>query len=290
MSIMAMTDTEIAKISKTLIAKVRYQIEHTTPAKNLVTPYSLNPGSSTLRVPKAGIFNANRLVEGEDMTEEQSMGLSSFDVSTTEYGLKIIITDKTGRELNESTTAIVAKQAGSAMGNLEEDDCIALFSGLNGGTVYGSDGKKFTLNNVGIVISKARAVPMGDDLVIVHHQNALFEAVNANVLAASPRWTDISGAFPASLLQSFYRWSVDGVPVFAAGRIPKESGVASGIGAIFDRSALGWLGEKGISTEPQRDASLRGFELVTTADGVAFEVDDSLGAGLQFEMGDVAVV
>ena len=74
------------------------------------------------------------------------------------------------------------------------------------------------------------------------------------------------------------------MPVFQTGEIDKVSGQDSGYGAIFDRGALGLLTQKGLSTEPQRDASFRATELNMVADYQPFEVDDARGAALLYSV------
>ena len=221
------------------------------------------------------------------MTEEQAIGMTTFDVSTTEVGLKVILTDKLARQENESVYTIVGKQAGDAMGRFMERDAITLFSALNGGTTLGADNKYLTLDNLAACINHAQANKFGSDLVIIHHPNALFEVVNKQLVAASPRWTAPSLDWARSLLEKFYEFSVNNVPVFQTGEIDKISGVDSGYGAIFDRGALGLLTQKGLSTETQRDASYRATELVTVADYQPFEVDDARGAPMRYEIGAV---
>ena len=81
---------------------------------------------------------------------------------------------------------------------------------------------------------------------------------------------------------------MNGVSIFEDGNIAKESGVDSGIGVIADKSALAVLVSVDTRTERQRDASLRATEVVMTADYGVFELDDTKGAGVQFEIGDLS--
>ena len=68
----------------------------------------------------------------------------------------------------------------------------------------------------------------------------------------------------------------------------KVSGVDSGIGVIADKGAMAALTSVDTKTERQRDASLRATEVVLTADYGVFELDDSRGAPVTFEIGDLA--
>lgn len=261
------------------------------PVANLLEQFQLGAGESTLTVPRVGQMTAAHLVDGEDITEEQNINMTTFDVKTVEAGMKVILTDKLARQENESIFGIVGNQIGKAMARLTENDSIALFTGLNGGSYLGVDGKKFTLDNVAVVIAYAKAHKFGDDLVIVHHPNALFEVVKTQLTQSSPRWTNPSLNFAEGLLQSFYSFTLNQVPVFEAGEIKEAtSGNDDGIGAIFDRAALGMLTSKGLTVARQRDESLRATELIPVSDYKAFEVDDSRGVGIMMEIADATIV
>jgi len=288
MSIQTATTGQLENAQRIIIANVLYTAEHNRPTGNLLQPFTLGQGEKTLTVPKVAQFTAARLTDGVDMTEEQAIGMTTFDVSTTEVGLKVILTDKLARQENESVFTIVGKQGGDAMGRFMERDAITLFASLNGGTALGADNKNLTLDNLAACINYAQANKFGSDLVIVHHPNALFNVVQGQLTAASPRWTAPSLDFARNLLERFYEFSVNNVPVFQTGEIDKVSGQDSGYGAIFDRGALGLLTQKGLSTETQRDASYRATELVTVADYQPFEVDDARGAPLLYEIGAVS--
>jgi len=290
MSIQTATTGQLENAQRIIIANTLFTAEHNRPTANLLTPFTLGQGEKTLTVPKVAQFTANRLTDGVDMAEEQAIGMTTFDVSTTEVGLKVILTDKLARQENESVYTIVGKQAGDAMGRFMERDAITLFSALNGGTTLGADNKFLDLGNLAACINHAQANKFGSDLVIIHHPNALFEVVSRQVIGiigTNPRWTAPSLDFARNLLERFYEFSVNNVPVFQTGEIDKISGVDSGYGAIFDRGALGLLTQKGLSTETQRDASYRATELVTVADYQPFEVDDARGAPMRYEIGAV---
>ena len=68
--------------------------------------------------------------------------------------------------------------------------------------------------------------------------------------------------------------------------IQKTGSVDSGYGVIADKTALAALTSVETRTERQRDASLRATEIVMTADYGVFELDDTKGAPILFEMGE----
>jgi hypothetical protein len=278
-AIQTATTAELDEAQRKIIAKALTTEEYGRPTSNLVQPFNLGQGEKTLSVPKVGQMSAAKLIDGVDMVDSQDIGMVVNDFSPVEAGLKVIVTDKLARQLNESVFAMVGEQMGQAMARIKEEDIIALFSALNGGTVLGADGKSLTLDNLSACIAKAKANKYGENLVIVHHPNAVF-TVAKDFFGATPQRLD-APMFVDSVVKDFYNFTLNGVPIFHTGLIPKESGVDSGVGAIFDRRALGFLVSQGLTSGREHDNSLRASELVVVSDYLAFELDDARGAGMQ---------
>jgi len=93
---MAQTATtgNLANVQRIIINAARFVQEYKSPSWQLIDKVSLPKGASTVRVPKVGQFTIAELVDGQDMTDEQTIGLTSIDLTTSEKGAKIIITDK----------------------------------------------------------------------------------------------------------------------------------------------------------------------------------------------------
>ena len=76
---------------------------------------------------------------------------------------------------------------------------------------------------------------------------------------------------------------MNGVSIFEDGNISEDSD-GDGIGVIADKTAMAALNSVDTRTERQRDASLRATEVVMTSDYGVFELDDSRGAGITFDV------
>lgn len=284
MAIQTASTAELDEAQNRIIAQTLFTEEFSRPVTNLVQQFALGQGEATLGIPKIALMNAAKLIDGVDMTDSQDINMVVNDHVTVEAGLKVIVTDKLVRQLNESVFAMVGETMGQAMGRIQEEDVIALFSALNGGTAFGGDGKLLTLDNLSACISKARANKFGENLVIAHHSNAIF-SVAKDFFASSPQRLDAPG-FVDSVVKDFFNFSIDNVPIFTANLIPKESGVDSGYGVIMDRRALGFLVSQGLTSGMEHDNSFRASELVTVKDYKAIEVDDARGAAMQYEIAD----
>jgi len=75
---------------------------------------------------------------------------------------------------------------------------------------------------------------------------------------------------------------LNNVPIFEDGNltIPADDDV---VGVIADKSAMAVLNSVETRTEKQRDASMRATEIIITSDYGVFELDDTKGAGLEYD-------
>ena len=282
------TTSVLQKMSRIMLVKARETEEHNMPVVNLIERFNLPKGTYQLDIPKVGTMTASDLDEGIDMTDTEDINPAIVSATTAEVGLKVIVTDILLRQNNESVFSIIGRQMGTAMARKKDTDAIALFGALNGGVVFGADDAPFSIANASAVIAKAKSNLMGSPLFIVHHPNAIFEFIN-DFSAPIATSGNLPKPFSADALSDFWTGiKVSGVPFFEDGNIDKIGSTDAGYGVIANKNAMGYLVARGKSEERQRDISLRAWEVVVTEDYSMFEVDDGLGAALEYEIGDLA--
>ena len=282
------TTGSLENASREMITSARYTEEHNAPCMELVEKFNLQKGADTLLVPKVGQMTVGALVEGQDLIDEEEIGMSTLSVQASEVGAKIIITDKLLRENTQQIWQIVGRQLGEAMARKKDGDILDLFTALNGGTNLGATTKTLSLANTASVIGVAKSEKYGSDLRIVHHPNAVLTLNKdfTGVMAGVPR--PIPDGFSADRLGPFWTGlRLSGVPIFEDGNIDEDTN-GDGYGAIFDKGAIGVLTSVAMNREKQRDASLRATELVITSDYSAFEIDDSRGAPMLYVVSNPA--
>jgi hypothetical protein len=273
-----------------MIKTARFTEEHNAPMTNLVERFTLQQGSDTLVIPKVAQMDMADLVDGQDMVTEQDIGMSTISVQTSEVGGKVIITDKLLRQNTSNIFSMVGRQLGDAMARKKDTDLLNLFSALNSGTDLGATTRVLTAENATRMIQAAKSGKFGSNLRFVHHPGAIFRLTSdLNTIGAV---ADITRNFPPGFVQPklenfFTGIRLGGVPFFEDGNIAEDAN-GDGVGAIFDLGALGLLTSVGMRRERQRDASLRGWEVVLTADYGAFEIDDTRGSAGTFNIANVA--
>ncbi len=290
---MAQTATtgNLENAQRIIISAARYTEEHNAPALALIEQFKLPKGAKQVTVPKVAQMSMSDLVDGQDIVDEEEIGMTTVDLTASEVGAKVILTDKLVRQSAPNVFSIIGRQLGDGMARKKDGDVIALYSALNSGTDLGADGREMNTANVHAIISQAKANKFGSQVYIVHHPNAVAtlskqSATTADTAAAA----GLTNGWSVDLLQNFYSGlrPINGISIFEDGNIDKVSGVDSGIGVIADKSALAALTSVDTRTERQRDASLRATEVVMTADYGVFELDDTRGAPVTFEIGDLA--
>ena len=280
---MAQTATtgNLENAQRIIIAAARYTEEHNAPAMALIESFNLPRGAKQVTVPKVGQMTMSDLTDGQDIIDEEEIGMTTVDLTASEVGAKVILTDKLVRQSAANVMSIVGRQLGDGMARKKDTDVHALYSGLNGSATLGAATKTFSLANVAGAIAYAKANKFGSQLYILHHPNAVFAIASSAVTASQYA---IPKGFSEDLLGNF--WSgirpLNGVPIFEDGNLSVDSD-GDAIGVLADKSALAVLKSVDTRTERQRDASLRATELVLTADYGVFELDDTRGAAMTYD-------
>ena len=288
---MAQTATtgNLENAQRIIISAARYTEEHNAPALALIEQFKLPKGAKQVTVPKVGQMSMSDLVDGQDIVDEEEIGMTTVDLTASEVGAKVILTDKLVRQSAPNVMSIIGRQLGDGMARKKDSDVLALYTNLNGGTKLGAATKFMKASNVQAVIAYAKANKFGSQLYILHHPNAVAYLSKEAATVASAVTNGIPEGWSQDLLSNF--WSglkpMNNVPIFEDGNITEDSD-GDGIGVIADKSAMAYLTSVETRTERQRDASLRATEVVMTSDYGVFELDDSRGAGITFDVAALA--
>ena len=274
------TTGNLENAQKIIIATSRYTEEHNAPAMNLIEAFNLPNGNKQVTVPKVGQMSMSDLTDGVDIVDEEEIGMTTVDLTASEVGAKIIITDKLSRQSAENVFSIIGRQLGDGMARKKDTDVTSLYSGFS--TELGASGRTMSLANVAAVVAYAKGNKFGSQVYINHHPFAVFDLASTAVTASTTY--PVPNGWTEDLLGNFFSGlrPLNGVPIFEDGNINRDT-VAACVGVIADKSALAVLKSVDTRTERQRDASMRATEVVITADYGVFELDDSRGAALTLD-------
>ena len=279
---MAQTATtgNLENAQRIILAAARYTEEHNAPAVNLIESFTLPKGAKQVTVPKVGQMTMSDLTDGQDIVDEEEIGMTTVDLTAAEVGAKVILTDKLVRQAADNVMSIIGRQLGDGMARKKDNDVTALYSGFS--TDMGASGRTMKTSNVAAAVAYAKGSNFGSQVYINHHPFTVFDL--ASEAAGTAATYPMTPGYSQDLLGNF--WSgirpIFGVPIFEDGNITRTTPAAT-VGVIADKSALAVLKSVDTRTERQRDASLRATELVMTSDYGVFELDDSRGAALTLD-------
>ena len=268
-----------------IIAAARYTEEHNAPAMNLIEQFTLPKGAKQVTVPKVGQMSMQDLTDGVDIVDEEDIGMTTVDLTASEVGAKIILTDKLVRQSAENVFSMIGRQLGDGMARKKDVDVLALYSGFS--TDIGAAGRSMSLANVSAAVAYAKGKKFGSNVYIVQHPFAVWDIANTAVTASTTYPVPVG--WSADLLGNFFSGlrPINGVPIFEDGNISIDSS-DDAVGVIADKSALAVLKSVDMNKEQDRDISLRATEVVITADYGVFELDDSKGVALTLDAGTPA--
>jgi hypothetical protein len=287
---MAQTSTtgNLEKASREMISSLRFTAEFNAPVYGAVTKFTLAKGEDTGIFPKVGQMSMSSLNEGEDIVDEEDIGMTTVSITPGEVGAKVILTDKLLRQNIATSFQTIGRQLGDAMKRKRETDLIELFSALNGGSTHGTAGTTFSSANITAVVGIAKSDNYGDNLSIFQHPNAVL--ILAKELSTIGSGRPLPEGYSSRLMgRAFKGYQIWDVPVFETGNITRDSD-DDAIGAILNDDALGVIQSKAPGIERERDASLRAWEVVMVSDYAAFELDDTRGAPLTYDAADVSTI
>ncbi|KKW11264.1 MAG: hypothetical protein UY48_C0022G0012 [Candidatus Gottesmanbacteria bacterium GW2011_GWB1_49_7] len=196
----------------------------------------------------------NQISETDDLTSQSFTPVVDQTLTPYEYGSQFFITDS---RLETDIFAVrqdAAQEFGAAYGQKIDTFLAGMFSSLTGGTV-GAAGTNMSWANFFAAITKMRRAlaPRPWVAVLTPEQwHCLGTAIAPGVTVTN------SPFIQDEFIRQFYVGGVSGVDIFTTANIATGTSV---YGGMFSRNALALDIRRPLRIEPERDASLRGFEL-----------------------------
>jgi len=273
-------------MSKTVIASAISNIEPAGPTNQLVSRYDIPQGAKQVNIPIWGRNDAHALSEGVDISTPQQLSVTVTSITASEHGIMTFVSDRLSRQNNEDILAHVGEVQGGALGRLLEDDLITLFDGFSNS--IGSDGSNLTYRDIAGAVSYLKTdnnssygmAPGAANAVMHPEQIRRFVQEVTGIqaggsgMAAQP----IPEGITADVIQNYFRGNerAFGVPIFQSGVLSRDSD-GDAKGAVFVPGALALAMAHEMEAEEERDASLRGTEMVMVGEWGEAEVADPWG-------------
>lgn len=264
------TTTELADTIPTVIEEARHTAQHQAVMAGLSWRITKQKGDGlTVNIPYWGEVTADALAEGIDMTISSTMEDTNVVITPAEVGVKIILTDKLIRDNMNDVKAAAGKILGNAMEKKRDQDLLGQLD--DGTTSLGGTSTTLTMGHVaagrallaGNATSAGGPAPM--PYVCVHHPFTLLDLVDVvtPVVPAAGTLNVGGSALFDSILREYSIGRLFGMPIVEDGNLNIATST-SGKGGVFASGMGGGLilaTANEWSVEPERDASLRGWEL-----------------------------
>jgi hypothetical protein len=281
------SSSSLSDMSKIIIASAIANIEPAGPTNQLVSRYDIPKGAKQVNIPIWGRNDAAALTEGVDINTPQQLSVTVQSITASEHGIMTFVSDRLTRQNNEDILSHVGDVQGGALGRLLEDDLIVLFDGFSNS--IGSAGSYLTFYHVAGAVSYLKTDNNSSYGMAPGTPNGVFhpEQIRAFVqevtgiqgggttgMAAQP----IPEGVTSEVIQNYFRGNekVFGVPIYQSGVLSRD-GSGDTKGAVFVPQAIALAMAHEMEAEQERDASLRGTEVVMVGEWGEAEVADPWG-------------
>ena len=281
---MALTNTtSLNDLLPSIVAEALFVASEKSIMRGLVRNYTLAPGQGkTVTVPIYPKQTAAALTEATAPTAT-AISTDGATLTVSEVGITATISDLAIMSSASNVVADIGRLFGEAIARKMDSDLMALFDGFS--TTVGGVSTTATPALLFQAIAKLRSAgyDTANDCAIVLHPAVAYDI--ASTLTST-------FAAPASqvgndALRNGFMGTLGGVPVYQSSLVNQSTLSSNAAGdygcAVFHKDALGLAMMQDIKIETQRQAALRGFDIVGSAIYGVGELYDGAGVLATFD-------
>ena len=264
-----------------MVAEALFVASERSIMRGLVRNYTMPQNSGkVLQVPIYPTVTAAAVAEATDLSNT-AISTSKADLTVSEVGIMATVTDLSMNVSESDVVRDLGKLFGEAIAKKIDTDLTALFGGFS--TTVGSNSTVMSAALIFQAVAKLRAAGVpGDDLACVIHPQVAFDLKSG----LTNTFANPNPGVGNEALRSGFVGQIAGVDVYETSNMADSSSNNPGTtgdykGAVFHRDALGLAMMQDIKIEQQRDASIRGTELVATAVYGVGELIDAHGCEIE---------
>ena len=257
----ASTTTTLNDLLPSIVAEALFVANERSIMRGLVRNYSLGQGQGkTVTVPIYPKSTAAALTEGTALTNT-AISTSGATLTVAEVGLMTSVTDLSMVSSSTNVVADIGRLFGEAIARKIDLDLTALFTSFSAGV--GDNSTAITAAKIFEAVAKLRAegYDTTNDCAIVLHPLVAYD-LKSTITSTFAAPASMIGN---SALENGYIGMLAGVPVYETSNIANTGTAGDYNGAVFHRDALGLAIQADINIETQRQAALRGWDIVGSA-------------------------
>lgn len=274
---MSSTTTTLNDLLPSIIQEALFVASEKSIMRGLVKNYSLPPQSGkTVNVPIYPLQTAQTLTEGVALVDHTVTGYANVSTDTAtltigEVGIATQISDLSRISSATNVVADIGRLFGEAIARKIDKDLTAKFVNFTTHTV-GNASTTISAASIFQAVAKLRGagVPSSDIAVVLHPAIAYDLKASLTNTYANPN----AGVVQNEAMEMGFLGLLAGSPVYETANLDNTGTTGDYVGAVFHRDALGLAILRDINIEVQRNALLRGDDIVATAlyaTGVLYE-------------------
>ena len=276
------TSTTLSELYTNVIQEALFTFQETSVMRPLVTTYAINGQGKIVQVPVYGAFTASAVAEGTDLTNT-AVDPTAVNITASEIGVMTTLTDLGRDSASRNVGADIGKLFGDGLAKKVDTDLAGLFASFS--SDIGTAGSELTPELLFKAQATLRSLNIPAPYYAVFHPKACFNLkkllTNAGYSTSSSAVSEVGN----QAMRDGFIGKVAGIEVYENANIAIDQ-YDDSVGAVFHPSSIGLAMKSDLKIETQRDASIRGTEIVAsmtvgqaivkTNYGVAVTVDSVL--------------
>ena len=254
------TSSTLAELYTDVIQEAIFTFQETSVMRPLVTTYAINGQGKTVQVPVYGAISASAVAEGTDLANT-AIDPTAVDITASEIGVMTTLTDLGRDSASRNVGADIGKLFGDGLAKKVDSDLAALFTSFS--TDVGSAGTELTPELLFKAQATLRALNIPAPYYAVFNPLACFNLkkvlTNAGYNTSANAISDVGN----QAMRDGFVGRVAGIDVYENANLAIDVNDDS-VGAVFHPASIGLAMKSDLKIETQRDASIRGTEIVAS--------------------------
>ena len=254
------TSSTLSELYTNVIQEALFTFQETSVMRPLVTTYAINGQGKVVQVPVYGAISASAVAEGTDLANT-AIDPTAVNITASEIGVMTTLTDLGRDSASRNVGADIGKLFGDGLAKKVDTDLAALFASFS--SDIGTAGSELTPELLFKAQATLRSLNVPAPYYAVFHPKACFNLkkllTNAGYSTSSNAVSDVGN----QAMRDGFIGKVAGIEVYENANIAID-GSDDSVGAVFHPSSIGLAMKADLKIETQRDASIRGTEIVAT--------------------------
>ena len=255
------TSSVLSELYANIVQSALYTLNEQTIIRPLIRQYDMTgtPGL-TAQVPIYPALSASGIADGDDLSNT-AFNTTSKEITASEIGVMVELTDLAAESANEDVAAAVGRQIGAAMAEKVDTDLAGLFSGFS--NTVNKTTAAVTVQDIfkAAAILKNNKADQNGAFACVLHPYQAYDLKNQLTNAGSTMSHSLSDVGNTALLNGFIG-RIAGIDVFESTVVTGGDSAGAYYGAVMTRDALGLMIKRNMRIETERNASKRSLEIV----------------------------